>query len=204
MSIVSQNPATGEVLQEYAEFTSAELEAKLALADQAFASWRKTAFAARAEPMLALARILREKKSYFGELITREIGRPIGKSSFEPEKCALACEYYAKAAGKFLADEQRGSDSLVKFQPLGAILAVMPWNFPFWQVLRFAAPAIMAGNVGLLKHASNVPQCALAIEEAFRSAGFPEGVFQTLLIGSHMIEPLIRHPPVKTLTFTPT
>lgn len=155
--------------------------------------------------MLRAAGILETEKRKLGELMTIEMGKPIAAAVAEAEKCATACRYYAANAERFLADQQvqtEGGRSWVAFQPIGVVLAIMPWNFPFWQVFRFAAPALMAGNVGILKHASNVPQCALAIEEIFRRAGFPDGVFQTLLIGTDLVEGVITDPRVAAVTLT--
>ena len=187
MSIASINPATGEVVKTFQALSDAEIEKKLQLAVSAFKAERKTPFAVRAKRMLKAAEILERDKDKFAHLMTLEMGKPYKAAVAEAVKCTTACRYYAENTERFLADEvvETGAKkSFVRYLPIGPVLAVMPWNFPFWQVIRFAAPALMAGNVGLLKHASNVPQCALAIEEIFLEAGFPEGVFQTLLIGS--------------------
>src|SRR5512138_3860511 len=183
----SVNPATGEVLGRFDEISDAELEARLARAAQTFRAWRRRPFADRAALMIRAAEVLEQRKEHWGRIMTLEMGKTFKSAVAEAEKCALACRFYAEHAESFLADEEvkaSATRSWVHHLPLGAVLAVMPWNFPFWQVFRFAAPALMAGNVGLLKHASNVPQCALAIEEVFRAAGFPEGAFQTLLVGA--------------------
>src|ERR1041385_8356515 len=175
MPISSINPATGEVLQNFDSLDSQELEAKLARAAEAFRGHRTTSFADRMQKMLRAAEILADEKQTLARTMTLEMGKPINAAVQEAEKCALVCRYYAENAEKHLADEiveTNATRSFVRYQPLGVVLAVMPWNFPFWQVFRFAAPALMAGNVGLLKHASNVPQCALAIEDVFRRAGF--------------------------------
>ena len=172
--IVSINPATGNVLREYEQDTDGALESKLRLAAESFLGYRKTPFAERSKMMKRVAEILESEKETFGRMMTEEMGKPIVAAVQEAEKCALGCRYYAENAEKFLADEEvktNATRSFVRYQPLGPVLAVMPWNFPFWQVFRFAAPGLMAGNVGLLKHASNVPQCALAIEEILRKAG---------------------------------
>ena len=205
MAIASVNPATGETLRSFEPLSGAQLEEKLALAAEAFRRHRRTSFADRAGKMLRAAGILEAGKEEFGRLMTNEMGKPLRAAREEAAKCAWVCRYYAETAENFLADEVVETDaarSYVRYQPLGPVLAVMPWNFPFWQVFRFAAPALMAGNVGLLKHASNVPQCALAIEEIFRRAGFPEGVFQTLLVGADEVERIIDDPRVAAATLT--
>ncbi len=205
MSIQTLNPATGEVVKEFQEITDAELEAKLSKASDAFSKWKQTSFKERADLMLKLATYLVENQKALGALQTLEMGKTIKSAEISAAKCALVCEYYAENAEKMLASETVATDdseAYVSFDPLGVVLAVMPWNFPLWQVYRFAAPALMAGNVALLKHASNVPQCALAIEESFRAAGFPEGVFQTLLVSSQRTEKIIRDWRVKAVTLT--
>jgi succinate-semialdehyde dehydrogenase/glutarate-semialdehyde dehydrogenase len=205
MAIATTNPATGEVIKTFPPLSAAEIEQKLQLAVKAFRAERKTPFAERARRMTKAAEILEKNKSDFGHLMTLEMGKPYKAAVGEAAKCATACRYYAENAEKFLADEvvETGArKSFIRYLPIGPILAVMPWNFPFWQVIRFAAPALMAGNVGLLKHASNVPQCALAIEKIFRDSGFPEGVFQTLLIGSQQVDPLLNDPRVVAATLT--
>jgi succinate-semialdehyde dehydrogenase / glutarate-semialdehyde dehydrogenase len=205
MPIATINPATGETLQTFDELSALQLEQKLQLAAETFRSYRKTSFAERAELMLRAAAILETDKQNFARLMTLEMGKPIRGAVQEIEKCALVCRYYAENAEAHLADEVVETDatrSFVRFQPLGPVLAVMPWNFPFWQVFRFAAPALMAGNVGLLKHASNVPQCALAIESIFQEAGFPSGAFQTLLIGSTHVEQVLNDARVAAATLT--
>ena len=205
MPIASINPATGETLKTFEPLNDQQLEEKLRLASDIFRGYRRTSFAGRAQMILRAAEILDHEKQEFARVMTLEMGKPIKAAAQEAEKCALVCRYYAENAEKHLADEiveTNATKSFVRFQPLGAVLAVMPWNFPFWQVFRFAAPALMAGNVGLLKHASNVPQCALAIEDIFRRAGFPEGAFQTLLIGSEMVERVIEDARVAAVTLT--
>jgi succinate-semialdehyde dehydrogenase/glutarate-semialdehyde dehydrogenase len=205
MPISSINPATGEVLQTFDSLDQPELEAKLARAAEAFREHRLTTFAGRAQKMLRAAEILEEEKRSFARTMTLEMGKPIGAAVSEAEKCAWVCRYYAENAEKHLADEivdTNATKSFIRYQPLGVILAVMPWNFPFWQVFRFAAPALMAGNVGLLKHASNVPQCALAIEDIFRRAGFMEGAFQTLLMGSEAVQPVLEDARIAAATLT--
>jgi len=203
--IVSINPATGEVLREYEQHSTDAVERKLGIASETFPAHRKTPFAKRAQMMSRAAEILEAGKETFGRMMTQEMGKPLRAAVQEAEKCAFGCRYYAENAQKFLADEEATTSagrSFVRYQPLGPILAIMPWNFPFWQVFRFAAPGLMAGNVGLLKHASNVPQCALAIEDIFRQAGFPEGVFQTLLIDSDRVGQIISDRRVAAVTLT--
>ncbi len=205
MAIQSVSPATGEVLREFQPDGPAQVERKLALAAAAFREWRRVPFAGRARLMLGAAEILERGKERFGRIMTAEMGKPIQSARDEAAKCAWACRYYAENAERLLADESvetAATSSFIRYQPLGPILAVMPWNFPFWQVFRFAAPALMAGNTGLLKHASNVPQCALAIAEVFREAGFPEGAFQTLLIGSDQVARVIADERVRAVTLT--
>ena len=205
MGIASINPATGETLKTFEALTSDQIETKLQLAAETFKTYRHTSFEQRAEMMSKAADILESEKRRLGTIMTSEMGKPLKAAIAEAEKCALVCRYYAKNAEKHLADqliETNARKSYVRFEPLGPVLAVMPWNFPFWQVFRFAAPALMAGNVGLLKHASNVPQCALAIEDVFRRAGFPHGAFQTLLIGSEAIEGILNDRRVVAATLT--
>ncbi|HZG50796.1 MAG TPA: NAD-dependent succinate-semialdehyde dehydrogenase [Pyrinomonadaceae bacterium] len=205
MAIASANPATGEKGREFAPLDGAEIEEKLQRAAHAFGLYRRTSFAARARRMLGAAEILEAEQERFARLMTTEMGKPLQAARDEAAKCAMVCRYYAEHAEKFLADEvveTSATRSFIRYEPVGAVLAVMPWNFPFWQVFRFAAPALMAGNVGLLKHASNVPQCALAIEEIFRGAGFIEGVFQTLLLKAEQVGQLIDDPRVRAATLT--
>ena len=205
MAITTINPTTGETVSSFEELTKNQIDTKLHLAATTFHSYKHTSFADRARFMNAAAEILENEKHGLGRLMTIEMGKPLKAAISEAEKCAWVCRYYAENAQQHLADEvveTNASHSYVRFQPLGPVLAVMPWNFPFWQVFRFAAPALMAGNVGLLKHASNVPQCALAIEEIFRRAGFPEGAFQTLLIGSDKVEDILKDPRVVAATLT--
>jgi succinate-semialdehyde dehydrogenase/glutarate-semialdehyde dehydrogenase len=205
MSFQSINPANGNTLGEFDAFSDAELEAALAAAADAAPRWRSQAVAARADLMHQAAAVLRQQAEDLARLMTLEMGKPIREARAEIEKCAWVCEYYADEGAGFLADEPVESDagrSFVAWQPLGTVLAVMPWNFPFWQVFRFAAPALVAGNTGLLKHASNVPQCALALEAIFADAGFPEGVFRTLMIESSRVATLIGDPRVHAVTLT--
>ena len=175
-------------------------------AHQAFLDWRLTSFAERAKPMRETARLLRARARQYGRLMAEEMGKPITGALAEVEKCAGCCEYFADNAEKFLAPEPVAVEgfqkSFVTFQPIGVVLAVMPWNFPFWQVFRFIAPGLMAGNAGVLKHASNVPGCALAIEDLLRHAGFPENLFRTLMIGSRAVERVIEHPCIRAVTLT--
>jgi succinate-semialdehyde dehydrogenase / glutarate-semialdehyde dehydrogenase len=205
MAIATINPATGETLRVFQSLSEVEIEKKLHLAVVAFRAERKTSFAERAKRMTKAAQILESGKEKFGKLMTLEMGKPYKAAVAEAAKCATACRYYAENAERFLADEvvETGAKkSFIRYLPIGPILAVMPWNFPFWQVVRFAAPALMAGNVGLLKHASNVPQCALEIEKIFLEAGFPEGAFQALLIGSQEVDAILNDPRVVAATLT--
>ena len=205
MAIATINPATGEVVKTFDALTPSQIEEKLQRAVTAFRAHRKTSFADRATKMLRAAEILEKEKDECGRLMTLEMGKPLKAAVAEAAKCTTACRYYAENAERFLADEmvETGAKrSFIRYLPLGPILAVMPWNFPFWQVFRFVAPALMAGNVGLLKHASNVPQCALKIEEILERAGFPEGVFQTLLIGSGPVDGILNDPRVAAATLT--
>jgi succinate-semialdehyde dehydrogenase / glutarate-semialdehyde dehydrogenase len=203
--IASINPATGETVRTFNELTNAQIEDKLARADRCFPEYRRTSFADRARWLTAAAAILDSEQDRVARIMTLEMGKPIGAARAEAAKCAWACRYYAESGERLLADEPIAAEpgrSYIHYQPLGPVLAVMPWNFPFWQVFRFAAPALMAGNVGLLKHASNVPQCALEIEDILRRSGFPEGAFQTLLIGSRAVERIIDDPRVKAASLT--
>src|SRR6188474_2734036 len=205
MAITSIDPSTGETLKNFEALTTAQLEEKLQLAADTFRTYRHTPMNERAARMQRAAEILEADKHTLGKMMTEEMGKPIKAAIAEAEKCALVCRYYAENAQHHLADqvvETNARKSYVHFQPLGPVLAVMPWNFPFWQVFRFAAPALMAGNVGLLKHASNVPQCALAIEDIFLRAGFPEGAFQTLLVPSSRVAALIEAPEIAAVTIT--
>jgi succinate-semialdehyde dehydrogenase/glutarate-semialdehyde dehydrogenase len=205
MPIATINPFNGEVVQTFEPLSGAQIEQRLELAVTAFNAERKTSFAERASRMRRAADILDRDKEQFARLMTLEMGKPYKAAVAEAVKCAGGCRYYADNAERFLADEviETGAKkSFVRYLPIGPILAVMPWNFPFWQVIRFAAPALMAGNVGLLKHASNVPQCALAIEKIFLEAGFPEGAFQTLLIGSQQVDAILNDPRVVAATLT--
>lgn len=201
----SINPVNGERLAVFERWDSTRLEAALAAAARAAPVWARTPLAQRCELLARVAAVLRARGEELARLITLEMGKLIGESRAEVEKCAVGCEYYARNAPAFLADEAVASDagrSYVAYQPLGTVLAVMPWNFPFWQVLRFAAPALAAGNTALLKHASNVPQCALAVESVLREAGAPPGVFQTLMIAAGNVARVVEDPRVHAVTLT--
>ena len=205
MSLKSINPANGEEIAAYKEMSTDEVDGILTSVNDAFNSWRKTSFSIRGELLKNAAAILQSNKEAFGRLMSLEMGKPYSQSLAEVVKCAKGCEYYADNTEEILADriiETDASKSYVSHQPIGIVLAVMPWNFPFWQVFRFAAPALMAGNVGVLKHASNVQGCALAIENIFVESGFPENVFRTLVIGSKHVENVINNPHVKAVTLT--
>src|SRR6184192_252235 len=205
MSIATINPADGKTVLTFEPYSAARVNEALDRAVTAFRQHRRTSFAERATHMRKAADLLNAECRELGRLMTLEMGKPFKAAMAEAEKCATACSYYAENAEKFLADQpvqMEGGRSWVAFQPLGVVLAIMPWNFPFWQVFRFAAPALMAGNVGILKHASNVPQCALAIEDVFRRAGFVEGSFQTLLVGSDKVESIIADPRIAAVTLT--
>jgi len=201
----SVNPATGEVLARIEEHSDAEVERRLSRAQEVYRVWRRRPIAERARLVGRAAEVLDAGKERFGRLMTQEMGKTLKSAVAEAEKCAWACRFYAEQGEAFLADEEvktGAGRAYRRFLPLGPVLAVMPWNFPFWQVFRFAAPAVVAGNVGLLKHASSVPQCALAIEEVFRLAGFPDGVFQALLIGADRVERVVTDPRVVAATLT--
>ena len=205
MPIASADPTTGRTVQTFESLTAEQLESRLQCAAEAYLRHRRTTFAERAAMMLRAAEVLDSEKEVFGRIMVEEMGKTLKSAMDEAAKSAWGCRYYAENAERFLADEEvptTASRSFVTFQPIGPVLAIMPWNFPFWQVFRFAAPALMAGNVGLLKHASNVPRCALAIEEIFRRAGFPEGVFQTLLIETDQVKTVIEDRRVAAVTLT--
>src|SRR5881409_3679214 len=205
MPIATINPTTGEKLKEFSPFDDAEIEKRLKRTEDAFRKYRRTTFTERSELLHAVTELLFQEKEKFAEIVTLEMGKLFRDSVAEIEKCARGCRFYAENGERFLEDEPAQTDaaeSYVQYQPLGPVLAIMPWNFPFWQVFRFAAPALMAGNVGLLKHASNVPQCALAIENIFCRAGFDDGVFQTLLIEPDQAEKVIVDLRVKAVTLT--
>jgi succinate-semialdehyde dehydrogenase/glutarate-semialdehyde dehydrogenase len=203
--IASVNPATGETLRTFHPLTDSALDRALGRAESAYRSYRHTAPADRVRWLNAAAGILEAERDRLGRIMTLEMGKPIGAARAEAAKCATACRYYAGHGERLLSDEPVDTGagrSFIRYQPIGPVLAVMPWNFPFWQVFRFAAPALMAGNVGLLKHASNVPQCALEIADILRRAGFPDGAFQTLLIGSDQVPRLLDDPRVKAASLT--
>src|SRR6267142_2369600 len=205
MGIASINPATGKRIRSFSPISDAELDEKLQKASDTFRVYRHTTIAQRAQMMRRAAEILEREKESFGRLMSMEMGKTLHSAIEESEKCARACNYFAESAGGWLADEVIETDegrSSVHYEPMGPVLAVMPWNFPFWQVFRFAAPALMAGNVALLKHASNVPQCAVAIEDVFRRAGLPDGAFQTLLIATDQVQRVIEDARVVAVTLT--
>jgi succinate-semialdehyde dehydrogenase / glutarate-semialdehyde dehydrogenase len=208
MPIATVNPANGETLATFDPLSDADLDARLGAADAASRSYRRTSLEDRARWLRAAADLLDDERDDIGRMMTTEMGKPITAARAEATKCAVACRFYADHGAGFLADQVAdaasvgASEALVRYQPLGPVLAVMPWNFPLWQVVRFAAPALMAGNVGLLKHASNVPQTALFLEDLFRRAGFPDGVFQTLLVESARVERIVRDPRVRAATLT--
>jgi succinate-semialdehyde dehydrogenase / glutarate-semialdehyde dehydrogenase len=205
MTIESINPATGEKLETYEEMPRTEVDGIIGTAHEAFLAWRRTSFEERAQRLHAVARILRAKDETWARLMAQEMGKPLRDGIAEIQKCATCCEYFADNAAQLLAREPAKTEartSFVTFNPLGVVLAVMPWNFPFWQVFRFAAPTLMAGNAAVLKHASNVPGCALAIEQILREAGMPENLFRTLLIGNAQVDAAIEHPLVRAVSLT--
>jgi succinate-semialdehyde dehydrogenase/glutarate-semialdehyde dehydrogenase len=205
MSIQSINPATGKILETFPETTSQEIELILSRARAAFHEWRAVPFATRAQTVQKAAGLLRARKTDYARVMALEMGKPIVQGEAEVDKCAWVCEYYAEHAEAFLTPQPRETDasaSYVRFDPLGTVLAVMPWNFPFWQVFRFAAPALMAGNTAVLKHASNVPRCAVSIDEVLRDAGVPRGVFATVLVGAAAVAGLIADPRIVAVTLT--
>jgi succinate-semialdehyde dehydrogenase/glutarate-semialdehyde dehydrogenase len=205
MPLEAINPATGETIRQYDDMTPAQAAAAIEAAHTAFLGWRETGFAERATHMRRASQLLRDRARDYGKLMAEEMGKPIRDGIGEAQKCATGCDYYAEHAERFLADEiveTSPRKSFVAFRPLGVVLAVMPWNFPFWQVIRFAAPALMAGNAGVLKHSANVPGCALALETLFRDAGFPQHLFRTLMIGSKAVGDVIAHPLVRAVTLT--
>lgn len=205
MAMTSINPATGEEIKTFEPLTEEQIDEKLELSARAFRRYGKVPYSDRAKTMVRLAEILEEEKEEYACLMTTEMGKTFVAAVAEAEKCAWVCRYYAENAEQLISDEvveTGAARSFVRYQPFGPILAVMPWNFPFWQVFRHVAPGLMAGNVILLKHASNVPQCALAIEEVVHKAGFPEGTFQTLLIGSDKVQAVIEDSRVRAVTLT--
>src|SRR6266566_981650 len=205
MAIASINPATGGLTKRFDPHTDGEIESALDRAVSAFEKYRASSFAERAVKLRHAAEVLEKDREHLARIITSEMGKLLRGSIDEIERCARGCRFYAEHGEKFLSEQIVSSDarrSYVRYDPLGVVLAIMPWNFPFWQVFRFAAPALMAGNVGLLKHASNVPQCALQIEEVFRDAGFPRGLFSTALIESSAVAGLIDDPRIVAVTLT--
>lgn len=205
MAIATVNPTTNELLQSFEPIDQTLLDTKIDLAHQAFLTYRNTSFNVRSDWLLRVAQLLRERAQTYGALITLEMGKTLKSAIAEVEKCAMVCEFYAQQAEEFLKPVAIPTEALhsgVRYQPIGVVLAVMPWNFPFWQVFRFAAPALMAGNTALLKPASNVPQCGLAIEQVIQDAGFPPAVFQTLLIGGDRIADLMADPRIQAATLT--
>ena len=205
MAIATINPATGETIKNFDALTDAQVDQKIQRAAEAFPAFRKLSFADRARMMMRAAEILESEKDSLAHLMTLEMGKTLRSAVDEAVKCAWACRYYAENAERFLADElveTPASRSFVRYQPMGVILVIMPWNYPFWQAFRFIAPGLMAGNVGLLKHASNVPQCAMKIEELLLRAGVPEGVFQTLLVGSGSVDRILGNPSIAAATLT--
>ena len=202
---LSINPFDQSLIHNYNEMNQGEIDQVLKNAHKEFLNWKSVEFEIRSEKMKNAAEVLRKNSEKYSLLMTKEMGKPIAQSRAEVEKCAWVCDYYAENAEKFLTDEEIKTDaskSYVSFQPIGIVLAIMPWNFPFWQVFRFAAPGLMAGNSGILKHASNVTGCALAIEEVFRVAGFPESLFRTIIYPSSKMDYVIKHPLVKAVTLT--
>jgi len=205
MTVTAINPATGDSIETYEEMTAGDVREAIHNADAAFQDWRRTPFAHRTALMKKAAQLLRDRSAEYGRLMALEMGKPLAGGISEAEKCAWVCDYYADNAAAFLASETVETDasrSFIAFEPIGVVLAIMPWNFPFWQVFRFATPALMAGNVGVLKHASNVPRCALAIPALLRAAGVPEGVFQTVLVGPDVVAGLIADRRVAAVTLT--
>lgn len=205
MAIQSINPFNGEIIKTYQAYNPQEVEEKISATNEAWYQWKKTSFEERASLLRKLAEVLRSHKDDLAILMAKEMGKPVKQGASEVEKCAVCCEYYAENGQKYMQDqlvETEASKSYISFQPIGVVLAIMPWNFPLWQVFRFLAPALIAGNCGVLKHASNVPGCALSIEEMVNTAGFPKHVFQTLLIGSDAVDAVIENPLIKAVTLT--
>lgn len=205
MAVKSVNPANGKTIKEIKEESIEAVKKKIEAAHKEFQEWKDVSFSHRRKLMLNAAQVLKESADKYGRIMTEEMGKPIAQSKAEVEKCAWVCSYYADTAANMLEItniKTDASDSYVRYDPLGVILGIMPWNFPFWQVFRFAVPTLMAGNAAVLKHASNVPQCSLAIEEVFRKAGFPENLFQSLLIGSSLVNEVIAHPHIQAVSLT--
>ena len=205
MNVKVINPATEELIGEFDEHSPAQVQERLQVAEEAFARWRRVPLEDRGKRLTGAARVLRQRSAALSLLMAREMGKPLAQGEAEIEKCAVACDYFAQHAARYLASEEIASDatrSYVRYDPLGPVLAIMPWNFPFWQVFRFAAPALMAGDVAVLKHAPNVPGCALAIERVFADAGFPAGVFTTLLVDTPAVQKIIEDPTIRAVTLT--
>jgi succinate-semialdehyde dehydrogenase / glutarate-semialdehyde dehydrogenase len=205
MAIESINPATGQRVRSYEEMAPATVADIIGTTHEAYLAWRRTSFDDRARAMRQAAKLLRDRAGDYARTMALEMGKPLRDGIAEAQKCATACDFYAEHAARFLAREPIATEarsSFVTFNPLGVVLAVMPWNFPFWQVFRFAAPTLMAGNAAVLKHASNVPACALAIDALFRDAGFPQNLFRTLMIGTSQVDAVIAHPQVRAVTLT--
>ena len=205
MTITTVNPATEETLAEFPEMSASQIEDILRNTDAAFQAWRRVGLEDRVKRLRGLAARLREREAEYAELMSREMGKPLAEGEGEVQKCAWVCDYYAENAAEFLADEVIESDasrSFVTYQPLGVVLAIMPWNFPLWQVIRFAAPTLTAGNAAIVKHAPNVTGCAMALEELFRAAGYPDHVFRTLVADVPAVEPIIRDDRIKAVTLT--
>src|SRR5580704_14284608 len=205
MAIATINPTTGQTIKKFEALTDSQVDQKIQRAAESFPKFRRLSFADRGRMMMRAAEILESEKDSLAHLMTLEMGKTLRSAVDEAVKCAWVCRYYAENAEKFLADEiveTPASRSFIRYQPMGVVLVIMPWNFPFWQVFRFIAPGLMGGNVGLLKHASNVPQCALKIEEVLLRAGFPEGTFQALLIGSDKVDRILDDPRIAAATLT--
>ena len=205
MNLVSINPANNKILESHKEFSTEKINQIINSSYNTYLEWRNESISYRSKMMRDLAELLKQKKEKLGALMTQEMGKPIKQSIAEAEKCAWVCEYYADNAERFLSKKEISTDSkksFISFQPIGLVLAIMPWNFPFWQVFRFASPTLMAGNVGILKHASNVQGCAKQIEKLFLEAGFPEYAFSNLVIGSNKVSNVINNPLVRAITLT--
>jgi len=205
VTLQSINPATGDVLETFAETSAAELDTILERADAASRDWRRQPVAQRADRLRAAARVLREHQAEYARTMALEMGKPLAQGAAEVEKCAWACDYYAEQGDALLAPQSRATEavrSYIRFDAIGPVLAIMPWNFPFWQVFRFAAPALLAGNAGVLKHAANVSRCALEIEDVFRRAGFPEGLFRAVLLQNAGVAAVIADPRIRAVTLT--
>ena len=205
MNLVSINPSNNKIIESHKQFTENRVNRIIDSSHNCFLEWRNKSITYRSKRMLDLAELLKQKKEELGALMTQEMGKPIKQSIAEAEKCAWVCEYYANNAEQFLSNKEISTESnksFISFQPIGLVLAIMPWNFPFWQVFRFASPTLMAGNVGILKHASNVQGCANQIENLFLEAGFPKYAFSNLVIGSKKVRNVIKNPLVRAITLT--